>query len=315
MSGEMWLVYDEEGLNRNRDYVRMYEDICRPYKIRARAVLVSEIRERMKNGKKPVFVLVRTICPAVNAFFEQKKIPVYNSSQVSEICNDKGRTLAYVKDTVLSVPSLSFSSEKTDDFLRMDVGEIREFFLKKFCFSKFKKQEEEIIREAKDYVIKSVDGHGGKQVFSLRKDKEKICEGIGNSRVVLQPMIPCGKESRDMRVYVVGTEIVAAVMRSSAVDFRANFSRGGIVRLCRLTKTQENIVRRILGRFSFGMAGIDFILDANGTMFFNEIEDVVGARMLYQCAPEINIAQIYVKYILEQISDIERKEIEKVYQN
>lgn len=307
MTKEMWLVYDPEGLYRNRDYVRMYEDICLPYKIRVRAVLSSEVREQIMNGFRPVFVLVRTICPSINAFFEQMKIPVFNSSKVSEICNDKGRTLAYVQDTALSVPSVSLSSEKMEDVIRMSVSEMRKFFLERFVFSGHKKQEEQIIREAQDYVIKSIDGHGGKQVFSMTADKAKIREGIGDSSVVLQPMICCGKESRDMRVYVVGTEIVAAVMRSSTVDFRANFSRGGDVRLYKMTKAQEKVVRRILGRFSFGMAGIDFIVDAEGTMIFNEIEDVVGARMLYQCAPEINIAQKYVEYILEQISYMERK--------
>jgi len=48
--------------------------------------------------------------------------------------------------------------------------------------------------------------------------------------------------------------------------------------------------------FEFDMVGIDFILDDNGNLVFNEIEDVVGARMLYQCS-DIDIVKEYLSYI------------------
>ncbi len=300
MSKCMWLVYDAEGLARNRDYVQMYEEICRPYEIEVQAVLDTDVKRRIENGETPVFVLVRTIQPQINAFFESQGILVFNSSHVSQICNDKGRTIEYLRDTIFSVPSLSLSCHNVEKIMSKTTEEVREWFWKQFSFSKFEKQERRVICEAEDFVVKAVNGHGGKQVFSLGKEREKIKNEIKTSDVVVQPMIPWKKESRDMRVYVVGTEVVAAVMRSSTRDFRANFSRGGAVKRVELDADQREIVRQIMEKFSFGMAGIDFIIDEHEQMIFNEIEDVVGARMLYQCAPDIDIAQRYIEFILKE---------------
>ncbi len=300
MSKCMWLVYDHEGLVRNSDYVRMYEKLCQPYGLEARAVLDTDVKGRIVAGENPEFVLVRTICPEINAFFESKAIPVFNSSQVSKICNDKGKTLEYLRDTIFSVPSLSLSCKELSTILKMQQEEVRAWFLQQFSFSTFATMEQQAICEAEDFVVKAISGHGGKQVFSVEKERDRILDGIGVSDVVLQPMIRSGQESQDMRVYVIGKEIVAAVLRSSREDFRANFSRGGTVQRCFLTDEQREAVKKIIEKFSFGMVGIDFIFDQDGNMIFNEIEDVVGARMLYQCAPEIDIAQKYVDYILKE---------------
>lgn len=47
--------------------------------------------------------------------------------------------------------------------------------------------------------------------------------------------------------------------------------------------------------FTFGLVGIDLIYD-NGHPVLNEIEDVVGARMLY-AHTEINLVGRYIDYI------------------
>ena len=60
------------------------------------------------------------------------------------------------------------------------------------------------------------------------------------------------------------------------------------------------MVQKIVDMFSFGLVGIDFLIDEKGAFVFNEIEDVVGARMLYQLT-DINLVERYFKYILKQI--------------
>ena len=53
------------------------------------------------------------------------------------------------------------------------------------------------------------------------------------------------------------------------------------------------------------MVGIDFIIGDRNELIFNEIEDVVGARMLYQTS-NINLVGLYLDYIKSEIlnSDI-----------
>ena len=47
------------------------------------------------------------------------------------------------------------------------------------------------------------------------------------------------------------------------------------------------------------MAGIDFIIDKNGEFVFNEIEDVVGSRMLYKTHPDMDILDIFFRKLSE----------------
>lgn len=72
--------------------------------------------------------------------------------------------------------------------------------------------------------------------------------------------------------------------------------------MCRydLSSQEVRIVESVLDGMEFGMAGIDFIVDDRRGLILNEIEDVAGARMLYQCAPELDIVQEYLRYILEE---------------
>lgn len=306
---DIWMVYDEEGRKRNKEYVSLYQERCRKYHLNVRVVLDTEVVLQLQAGERPLCVFVRTIQPQINLFFEDNGIPVFNSYEVSHICNHKGRTLKYLKEDVLCVPSITLEQQSLPGMVSMDLEKIRHFFAHTFSYSSFGEQERTMIVQADDFVLKTVDGHGGREVFSLCQEKRRIRENfiemptvsIRSPEYVLQPMIRSGESSyRDMRIYVVGTRIVAAVMRSSPDDFRANFSRGGEVKFTVLTPSQKTTACRVIERFEFGMAGIDFLFTDDGQMVLNEIEDVVGARMLYECSPETDIVGEYLKYVLEE---------------
>lgn len=297
---KMWMVYDREGLAKNKDYVTLYETACAPYGIGVEAVYGDCVKKRITGGETPVFALVRTIDPELNRFFEGCNIPVFNPYLVSQICNDKGKTLAYLKETVFSVPSLSFGCTDISYILGQDRESLRTYFLECFDYSTHEEQERLLIRRAEDFVLKAVNGHGGSQVFSFSNERDRIMREMPDQDFVIQPMVQTGSPGRDLRVYVIGQEIIAAVMRSSMEDFRANYSRGAEVSLYPLAASQKEIVQRVIKKFDFGMAGIDFILDQEDQMILNEIEDVVGARMLYRCAPEIDIVTQYVRYVVKE---------------
>lgn len=300
------MVYDQEGCERNAGYVAMYERHCRSYGVAVKTVLDVDVRRRVTAGERPVCAFVRTIRPELNLFFEQQEIPVFNSSLVSRICNHKGKTLERLKDLVFCVPSITISGEQLPYVLGLGFLQVRSWFKDRFEYSAFRERERAAVEQAEDFVLKTVDGHGGSGVFSLNTERQKLLSLYNDGRMgvsselVLQPMIRSGREYRDMRVYVIGERIVAAVMRSSSEDFRANFSRGGEVRHVILKPEQRGIVARITEEFEFGMAGVDFLFDQDEQLVLNEIEDVAGARMLYACAPEIDIVGEYVAYVMEQ---------------
>ena len=72
-----------------------------------------------------------------------------------------------------------------------------------------------------------------------------------------------------------------------------------IIGMCK-NAGKTTVLNRIVEEFDFGLVGIDFIYD-EGRPVFNEIEDVVGARMLYSLT-DIDIADRYLEFILERLT-------------
>lgn len=297
-----WLIYGQQDAVKNKGYIEFYQKEGRELGIQIELLYRERLEIGIQNSRwvirydgrecrLPDFAIVRTIYPILNRQLECLGIPVFNSAEVARICNNKA--LTYQEAAALGIPVV--------ETVFAENAMVREKY-------------REITRPA---VIKTVDGHGGSQVYLALPEKhpdskdafealremetslEDILKGIGASDCVIQPLVP--GSNRDLRVYVIGKEIVAAILRTSRKGFRANFSLGGEVRTYELTEKERSMVERIINHFSFGMVGIDFLINEKEELIFNEIEDVVGARMLYQCT-DINLVRRYLEYILSRIA-------------
>lgn len=284
-----WLVYDRAGAEYNKSYIQMYFEEAEKLDIQIQLVFAEElfvgvteqksaVFYKGRKIKKPDFVICRTIYPFLSKMLEKAGVTVFNNAMVAEIANDKAKTYAYLaKEGIPMLDSI---------------------------FIRRRDAKEAVEKLPNQWVIKSVDGHGGKQVFlKTEQNVAEILENTGQSDLVAQPFLqgPC----EDVRVYVLGKEILACVRRRAKDGFKSNFSLGGEVELYNLRKEEEQLVQRIIAKFSFGLVGIDFLIDETGKFVFNEIEDVVGARMLYQLT-DINLVERYLSFILQQI---EKEEI------
>jgi glutathione synthase/RimK-type ligase-like ATP-grasp enzyme len=97
----------------------------------------------------------------------------------------------------------------------------------------------------------------------------------------------------------MGDKILAPIRRESKCDFRSNFSLGGNVTIGIVDDEILNIISKLRHALGFDFVGIDFIRH-NKEWILNEIEDVVGTRMLYSIT-DIDAANEYIKYILEKL--------------
>ena len=137
------------------------------------------------------------------------------------------------------------------------------------------------------FVKKPRDGHGGAGVVMCRSADE-----YDDNMVCQQPASDLG---RDLRVWVLGGEIKAAMLRVSRTDFRSNFCLGGEALPYTLSDNETALVKRIISLVSGDYYGIDFVFH-EGRAVFNELEDAVGARMLY-AQTELDILKDYCEYI------------------
>ncbi|MCR5207435.1 MAG: ATP-grasp domain-containing protein [Eubacterium sp.] len=140
---------------------------------------------------------------------------------------------------------------------------------------------------APPFIKKPVDGHGGQGV--------KMCydEAEYDRNFVCQK--PASNLGKDLRVWVIGGEIIASVLRVSKTDFRSNFSLGGEAIPYALSDGEEKTVKKIISLVKGDYYGIDFVFN-NGRAVFNELEDTVGARMVY-AKTDIDILKLYCDYI------------------
>lgn len=291
-----WLIYRIKDAQKNKGYIDFYFEEGKKLAINIKLILVDKLTFGVKNNNlfleydcdsltkddngiiKPDFVINRSRYPLLTKHLEDMDIKVFNNFKVADICNDKAKTYQYISR--LGIPSIDTK------------------------FIKVEYQKEALNNINSPTIIKSVSGHGGNQVYLLdpEKDKEdkkkKILSAVKNTDVVIQPLV--GNKGQDLRVYIIGKTIIAAILRTATSGFKSNYSLGGHVRSYVLSPKDVDITTRIINEFDFGLVGIDFLIDDNGGLVFNEIEDVVGARMLYQCT-DINLVNLYLKHILTQI--------------
>ena len=67
-----------------------------------------------------------------------------------------------------------------------------------------------------------------------------------------------------------------------------------------LSASEQALVLKIASLLKFDYIGIDFVFN-EGKIVFNEIEDSVGARMVYE-KTDIDILRLYCDYIKKEMN-------------
>ena len=236
-----WILYDTVDLEKNGFFAERLRTCGEALGMGTRVVTTDSIPDEV-----PDVVVSRQRDWELSRTLESEGALVFNGSEVCRVCNDKMAT--YMVAGSLDIPYLTFSLPGGD------------------------------LPPGPPWVVKSRSGHGGSQV-SMAHDEEELddlCGGMDD------PLIQevASVTGRDMRAYVLDGEVIACVMRSSDRDFRANFSLGGRAELYEPPEECLGIVERIVGRLAPTFVGVDFTF-GDGCVYLNEIEDVVGTRMLY----------------------------------
>ena len=141
------------------------------------------------------------------------------------------------------------------------------------------------------FVKKPKDSHGGNGVIMCQSESD-----YDENFVCQKPASDLGK---DLRVWVIGGEIITAVLRENKNDFRSNFCLGGEATPYILSIEETKEVKKIISLIKGDYYGIDFVFDG-GKIVFNELEDTVGARTVY-AKTSIDILKLYCDYIKNQL--------------
>ena len=120
------------------------------------------------------------------------------------------------------------------------------------------------------HVIKLNEGTQGAGVMLTEKPSasRSVVEALRGlyANFLVQEFI-AEAEGADLRCFVVGTEVVAAMRRQApAGDFRANLHRGGVAEAVEVTAAQADVAVRAARGLGLGVAGVDLVLSTRGPL-------------------------------------------------
>jgi ribosomal protein S6--L-glutamate ligase/gamma-F420-2:alpha-L-glutamate ligase len=255
-----WLIYPD-GVG-DDNYISWYID-----KFKARGIDLQLKRlSELDACDLPEFAVMRAIVPFISQTLEEMGVRVFNSGRVAAVCNNKADTYRLMSENGVEILPTYYTLDEVKSL---------------------------------PVVIKSNNGHGGTEVF-LAKTRDELYKYYARLRgnCVMQQVADCC--GRDVRVYVIGGNIIAAMLRKSDKDFRSNFCLGGSAEVYKLSEYERAVVGKVCDILKPDFVGIDFVFNG-GRAVFNEVEDVVGSRMLYTYT-DIDIVELYVDYIVKEMA-------------
>ena len=262
------LIYDSAGKARNEWFIGQLIKSAETLKCDLELIVADDVSDFDTDVD---FAIVRTINPSINEYFENRGIPCFNNVKTSQIANNKWLTYLFAKE--LGIPVMDTAKPTS--------------------------AQEAIDTFAFPFVLKTVDGHGGSEVFLAdNPDKcKELFSLFGEDKLIIQKL--SSEPGVDMRVYMLGGKVLAAARRSSDTDFRSNFSLGGKAQIQDVPNEVETVAKMVCKELGAELVGIDFIRH-NGEWILNEIEDVVGTRMLYSLT-ELDPARLYIEHIINKL--------------
>ncbi|SER87603.1 ATP-grasp domain-containing protein [Corynebacterium cystitidis] len=256
----MWLVYDTLRAQRNRWMINHYIATAPRHGLQCTLVLA----DGPLPDAVPELALFRCVAPALRAQLEQRGVVCHNGTELAAIANDKWATYQYFKERGCAVMETQLAAGHT---------------------------------LVPPFVVKPRDGHGGAGVELVREPVQQSLRGADENLIVQALADTPGV---DLRVYLLGGSVQAAMLRRSNTSFKSNFSLGGSAQVYPLNDDALAAIAQLVQVapiLSQGLCGVDFIRH-QGRWVLNEIEDVVGMRMLYT-QTQLDIVDKHLAYLAQ----------------
>lgn len=152
-------------------------------------------------------------------------------------------------------------------------------------------------------VIKLIEGTQG--VGVILAESTKIAEAIietlqsTNQNVLVQKFV-AESRGRDVRAFVVGDQVVAAMRRVAAGnEFRSNVHRGGSTEPVELSDEAKHLAVRAAQIMGLRIAGVD-MLEANEGPQVMEVNSSPGLEGIERCT-QLDIAGAVIDYLAAQV--------------
>ena len=216
---------------------------------------------------------------------EAAGMKLFNSAGAIELCDDKSLTHIALMNRVpqpktvlipLTFPRVGYTDcaflEKIADYLGFP-------FVIKQCFGSF---------GAGVYLARNMD-----------EAKAALMKTAGGAAIAQQYI--ASSFARDIRAYVVGDKVAAAMLRhNESGDFRANVAQGGKADAYMLSEAQAALAVKTAQLLGCTFAGVDLLFDENGEMTVCEVNSNAHFAGI-SAATGVNIADKIIEAVAQRI--------------
>lgn len=216
---------------------------------------------------------------------EAAGMKLFNSASAIELCDDKSLTHIALMNRVpqpktvlipLTFPRVGYTDctflEKIADYLGFP-------FVIKQCFGSF--------------------GAGVYLAGNMEEAKAALMETAGGAAIAQQYI--ASSFARDIRAYVVGGSVVAAMLRhNESGDFRANVAQGGKADAYALNEAQAALAVKTAQILGCTFAGVDLLFGENGEMTVCEVNSNAHFAGI-SAATGVNIADKIIEAVTQRI--------------
>lgn len=245
----------------------------------------ASIEEKLKEEEID-FVLFWDKDIRLAMYLEQLSIPVFNSAKAIEICDDKSYTYLTLKQANLPMPK-TILGPKTYENVNYTTYEFLEQIQQQLGYP---------------MVVKECFGSFGQQVYLIHDFSQlKACvDQTAPKPLIFQEYI-ASSFAKDVRVQVVGGEVVASMYRYSETgDFRANISNGGKMKNYEPSLREQELAIKSCEAIGLDFAGVDLLFGEDGEYFVCEVNSNAHFRNIYECT-KVNCAEKILQHIVSSL--------------
>lgn len=215
-------------------------------------------------------------------------IPVFNSAETIEVSDDKIKTYQALAEKNIPIPK-TIVAPKTfglpihlqDDFIKQVIEQL-----------------------GFPMVMKETFGSFGEQVYLVRDQAEMLAkmEQIAGKAFMFQEFIDTSY-GIDLRLQVVGDEVVTAMKRVSEDDFRANVTSGGRMEPYHPSEQEKAIAIQASQAIAADFSGVDLLFGENGQAIVCEVNSNAHIRNILDCTG-VDASFDIIPYIEKRLGEV-----------
>lgn len=247
----------------------------------------STIIKMDSHKDKPDFILFMDKDIRLAKHLEKLGYKLFNGAKTIESCDDKILTYQILSDNNIKIPKslispMMFPGTKETDNKFVDYIE-REFQY--------------------PLVIKEAFGSFGEQVY-LVENREELLKKRKDLLYVphLYQEFINSSRGKDVRLHVVGDKVVATMLRTSDIDFRANVTSGGKMHEFEPPKAFTELAIKASKLIGADFSGVDILFGEENEPIICEINSNAHIKNIYDCTG-VDVADHILDYILWSIEN------------